>query len=188
MGGNVSVGGDVTTGGSIAQGGDIASAGAGGGPDSVTDKSCPLEPPMGDRTCASGLTCSYGNDIRASCRSRAKCDNGTWSFTFFKCIGIEACNNIVQGAKCDAAAPCTIQGSIYCACTGCTGVGPCSNETVWLCASGPGTAGCPELIPNEGQACQGNASCTYGSCATGEKVTAACNGATWGWKKETCPL
>jgi large repetitive protein len=180
---SVGGGGDVAAGG-VGMGGEIANAGAGPGPDPI-DKTCPLDLPESGRGCADGLTCSYGDDIRPACHSRAKCDNGVWTLELPKCVAINACDAIVQGSHCDAKPSCTIQDSIFCACTGCTGVGPCSTETVWQCTGSP--AGCPALIPNEGQVCVGNLACTYGSCTTGEKVTASCNGAAWGWKSLICP-
>jgi hypothetical protein len=184
-GGDVSLGGDVTVGGSLTSGGDSASAGA--GPDPI-DKTCPGDLPTQGHGCTDGLICTYGDDIRASCHARAQCDNGTWSVDLPQCVALDACAPIVVGSQCDdqTAKPCTIQSSIYCVCTGCTGVGPCTTNTVWACASGSGGQGCPALIPNEGQACTGSAACTYGSCSTGEKMTATCNGTSWGWKPGIC--
>ena len=184
-GGDVSVGGDVTLGGSVAIGGDNASAGA--GPDPI-DKSCPAALPTTGKGCAAGLSCSYGDDIRPSCHSRALCKDGAWGIELPKCMAINACPPIVQGNPCDPQSPsCTIQDSIFCTCTGCTGAGPCSTDTVWQCASVSGPQACPQLVPNEGQACTGNSACSYGSCTTGEKLTATCNGATWGWQPFSCP-
>jgi hypothetical protein len=56
-----------------------------------------------------------------------------------------------------------------------------------VCTSGSGPVACPALIPNEGQACTGTDACTYGSCATGEKVTATCSDSRWSWKAQLCP-
>jgi len=186
-GGDVSAGGEPTAGGNPAFGGEGGAAGASTPP---IDKSCPPVRPANGAACVTGLRCSYGDDIRPSCHPHALCVDGAWSLQLPKCTAIEACAPIAQGSPCDAQASpsCTIQSSIFCACTGCSGAGPCTSNTVWVCTAGSGPVACPALIPNEGQACAGSDVCTYGSCATGEKVSATCKDATWHWKTELCPV
>jgi hypothetical protein len=101
-------------------------------------------------------------------------------------------NNVVQGAMCDAntAMPCELdsQGKQFCVCTACTG-GVCMIDgATWQC-SGVSGNNCPEVAPNEGQACTGARECDYGSCATGNPLAAVCSDAVWGWHYTImCPL
>ncbi len=186
QGGEASDGGDVAVGGSVTLGGSTGMAGA--GPDPIDEK-CPLALPDDPNVgCVDGLSCSYGDDIRSSCRSRAICQDGKWQLTLIECADLLACPHFQVGAKCDAAKPCSLQSTILCLCTGCSGGGPCSDVTTWACAGSSGGNICPEVLPNEGQACAGATKCPYGSCTTEDSITASCDGAAWSWQFGACPL
>lgn len=183
VGGDVSVGGEPAVGGEPGVGGEPAAGGA--GPDPV-DEVCPQAQPAAHGACKSGLSCTYGDDVRASCRQHAKCDGGQWVITDPGCKELPVCEPIILGKECAADAPdCLMQGEIFCSCSACNG-SLCSNTHKWACAAGPGGA-CPKLPPNLGQSCAGSTECTYGACAVNEGVTTTCNGATWGWDSLICP-
>ncbi len=190
-GGGISVGGfgiagDLIAGGSFPIAGGPGTGGTGPDPEPV-DEACPKTIPATGGLCAEGLSCSYGTDIRAWCRMRAKCDGGKWAIyePADDCPTLHACNDNVIGGSCDAqvANPCIKDQKLYCACVSCVG-GACSTGT-WQC-EGVNTQGCPAMVPNEGQMCEGQAQCSYGNCAVGNPMDVTCNGATWGWETLGC--
>jgi hypothetical protein len=186
--GSVGTGGDIATGGSA---GTAGMAGTAGGPPGPIDKVCPMSLPAPGDGCADGLICSYGADIRTSCRNRATCSGGVWTIDKPVCEQLHGCPNIQVGKQCDAsvAKPCLIDsGNVYCVCTGCNSAGLCTNQTVWACAGSAGGQGCPKVPPNEGQMCSGSESCGYGSCSTGNNLSTSCDGTTWSWSASVCPL
>jgi hypothetical protein len=205
-GGNAATGGSVTTGGSVGEAGaggkalagatstggtsagEAGAAGADGG--EPIDETCPLKAPHAGGGCADGLVCTYGDDLRASCRRRAQCQAGHWTLSEPKCEALVACSPIVQGTKCDPAKapPCTLEEHILCVCSSCGSGGPCASETVWKCAAGSGGQLCPKEPPNLGQSCSVNVTCPYGSCSINEGVEATCDGKTWAWESLICPL
>jgi hypothetical protein len=181
------------TGGTQPIGGEPGTSGTntgGTGPDPV-DQTCPKDLPEAGKACAAGLTCSYGDDLRPSCRARAKCSEGKWLLEErAACEALPECQGIEEGKACkvELTPACVGEGAVYCVCTGCTGAGPCSTETVWQCAESPGSDACPHVLPNEGQACEKEAECAYGSCVTENPMLARCDGATWQWEGQFCPL
>ena len=188
IGGSIGVAGDVTFGGTQGVAGDPS--GGGTGPDPI-DTMCPVELPNANRACEPGLNCTYGSHLLASCRSRAQCVDGGWVIELTSCPDLHGCNNIVGGSPCnpEVSPPCTLgnDNDIYCVCTGCSSAGPCTDNTVWKCAAGSGGAGCPKVLPNQGQKCVVDRQCPYGSCATGESMSASCDGTTWKWESLQCP-
>jgi hypothetical protein len=184
--GGLGIAGDVVIAGSGTVAGQPGTGGTGPDP---SDQVCPKSEPLAGGGCADGLTCSYNKDLRPNCRVRAKCDGGKWSVDDPECEPLQECQGVQPGTMCDdsVAASCMIEGYIYCVCTGCSGAGPCSNETVWRCTEGPDSNICPHVMPNEGQTCEGEVECPYGSCATDTSMVVSCNGATWGWTSAQCP-
>lgn len=189
IGGDLLIGGSPPTAGTTSIGGSLGVAGTGPAP---IDKVCPKTIPSAGAGCAGGLVCSYTADVRTSCRPIAKCDNGQWAIEKHECETLHACPALVVGDKCDAstAKPCMLNATdgVYCVCTGCGNGGACTDETVWACSAGSGGSNCPKLPPNEGQMCSVDAPCGYGSCATGNGVSAACKGGFWDWDPVLCPL
>ncbi|HEX2873745.1 MAG TPA: hypothetical protein VHP33_20960 [Polyangiaceae bacterium] len=198
------VGGDLVSGGKPPIAGSTSAAGTGtagtssagantggtGNPDPV-DKVCPKTQPVAGGGCAGELLCTYTSDVRPECRPYAKCENGKWAITKPECEALNACPPLQVGKACDAQPPCMLSADqgIYCVCTGCTGTGgPCSTDTVWECAASAGGVGCPALPPNVGQTCAGEVQCGYGSCATGNAISARCDGSVWDWELLACPL
>jgi hypothetical protein len=192
QGGAVS-GGSLGTAGAVAVGGSATTGGAasGGTEPDPSDASCPKDLPTPGAACADGLSCSYGMDLRPSCRRRAKCDGSRWVIdNSGDCDVLPECQGVVQESECDdsVSPPCHIDGYVYCVCTGCSGVGPCGSETRWKCAAGSGPQTCPHVLPNDGQACSSaQLECPYGSCATENPMSAACDGSTWVWQNTQCP-
>ena len=204
--GGVAVAGRPTTGGSVGEAGaggkatagttskggsdagEAGAAGADGG--EPIDEKCPVEAPHTGGACANGLVCTYGDDVRASCRRHAQCQRGRWTLSEPKCQALTACSPLVQGTKCDPAAspPCTLEDHILCVCTGCGSGGPCMSDNVWKCAAGSGGQLCPKLPPNWGQSCNADVTCSYGSCSINEGVEATCDGKTWTWQSPICAL
>jgi hypothetical protein len=186
--GSVNAGGDEAGGGVPAAGGESGAAGQGPDPEPA-DTACPALEPKAGGACKKGLRCSYGDDPRVSCRSVAQCDAGKWTVSPSQCKPLAACDVVIVGKECAAdAAPCLLQDGVHCACKACRLPGPCSSEHAWECAGGSPGQGCAKVPPNEGQACASNLSCSYGSCALGDGVTAECNGGTWEWQSLICPL
>ncbi len=186
--GGIGVAGSLPLGGSLPWGGE---PGAAGGTSEPVDRACPRALPGVEGACEDGLVCTYGVDPRPECRPRAECMNGRWRRALGgDCAKLTSCGKVEANVACDAAesAPCILNGDTYCVCTGCSGAGPCSTETSWQCAPSQGDAECPQVLPNHGQACQQSASCSYGSCATGNSVLASCDGAEWRWEEVACPL
>ncbi|HVY31255.1 MAG TPA: hypothetical protein VHB79_32080 [Polyangiaceae bacterium] len=187
-GGDVSVGGDVVTAGTSSMGG---SAGTNSGP--PVDLVCPKNMPSNGALCKDGLMCSYGADLRVTCRNMAKCDGGKWTINRPNCEGLPTCGNGVKtDVLCDPQAPqCILDSSQLCVCSACgsSSGGACQVDTYkWVCAGGSGGPTCPVIPPNLGQACGGVESCPYGSCAAGNNVTASCTNQKWSWEQNPCPL
>jgi hypothetical protein len=192
VGGDLGIAGDLVAGGTQPGGGEPGTSGSntgGTGPDPV-DGNCPQASPKAGAPCAAGLSCTYGDDVRAGCRDRATCIDGKWLIDErTQCETLPECQSIEEGKACDAntSPACVLEGYVYCLCTGCTGAGPCSSETVWQCADSPGSDVCPHVLPNEGQACTKQAECDYGACVTDNAMTASCNGTIWQWQSPQCP-
>lgn len=184
--GGLGMAGDFVVAGSTAVAGQPGTGGS--SPDPI-DQVCPKVQPGDGAGCADGLTCSYGKDLRPSCRVRAQCDGGTWALDDPGCEPLPECQDIEPGSSCDdsVAPPCAIDGYVFCACTGCSGSGPCTSETVWRCAEVSGSNNCPHIMPNEGQACFDETECSYGSCATDSHMDVSCDGSTWIWTSAQCP-
>jgi hypothetical protein len=184
--GGVSSGGTGVAGG--ATGGTVAMGGMGGG--TSIDIVCPKNQPSDGHACKDGLVCSYGQDIRSSCRNIATCANGVWGVDKPNCSGLGSCSNtLMAGSACVPAMdmPCQLNKQ-YCMCNSCPGPVCMVDSGTWECAGASG-ANCPEMAPNEGQACTGARDCVYGSCAVAEGVTASCGAdSVWSWKAQNCPL
>jgi hypothetical protein len=206
-GGDIGIGGDVAVGGSTStsgapgasgSGGVSGSAGIGGmgGTGPVIDQTCPAMAPVVGNACKKGLTCTYGTDVRGSCRKRASCPEGKWIVLLSECKEIHSCqSDMVEGAQCDPEAagngPCVKNGNQYCECAACQG-NICGIEPTWYCAPvGSGSGSCPKVAPNEGTTCGSNESkCSYGSCnvPASMPMQASCVEQTWKWAAQVCPL
>lgn len=163
--------------------------GVAGAPPEGADTSCPATPEALGDACQDGLVCTFGDDIRTSCRPRARCEVGKWVLSQPPCEDLAACDKVIVGQECDGAVPeCLLTESIYCRCTACPTSGPCmgGGKTVWACASGSGVSGCPDVPPNWGASCNASSSCSYGSCGTQNNLNVTCDG-TWSWELAICP-
>ena len=193
VGGDLNVGGDLVVGGTPSMGGSVSLGGGTttGGMGGTSDQICPVNHPSDGGACKDGLVCSYGNDVRTSCRLVAQCSGGLWALDKPQCDTLSQCQGVIVGKTCDVSSkPCLLGGDtgIYCVCSACTGAGACMPDPTWACAGSSGGNACRKLPPNEGQACTGSTQCPYGSCATGNNVTATCNGSSWVWQSSNCPL
>jgi len=157
--------------GGVSDAGGPPSGGAGG---DLPVSACPVAPPTGG-TCVTGLSCTYGMDLRPACRTRFQCSKGVWTSDGTTCSPLLDCSTreggIPQvGHECsEVGEDCTLNGGsttglIYCRCDTHATTQPVS--TVWDCV-GPPQKPCPKLAPNEGQACDGTSAdvCRYGSCS-----------------------
>ena len=61
----------------------------------------------------------------------------------------------------------------------------CSDETIWHCFSA--SDGCPALLPNQGQPCNNNLQCSYGTCASGTAISVLCVDGIWAFGLTVCP-
>jgi hypothetical protein len=160
-------------------------AGGGAGMPSTT---CPTSPPT-EQACATGLSCSYGADLRPACRNHYDCVAGMWSAKASACKALESCamrdGGVPQvGAACTTIGEdCTLDGgtsgTIYCRCDQHLMTNPVTAE--WDCI-GPPASPCPQIMPNVGQACASNGeSCTYGSCSmpANDNMTVQCTARIW---------
>jgi hypothetical protein len=176
-GGNPPVAGAAGAGsaGSSAGGTNAGGTNAGGEAGAPATGVCPPNPPTASSgACVSGLSCTYGTDLRPACRRHVDCVDGMWSTQ-----ALSACKPLLDCVARDGGIPqqyeactevgedCTLtegpgQGLIYCRCDACLGDGTCT--PTWSCI-GPPPNPCPQSLPNEGQRCEMNGqSCTYGSC------------------------
>ena len=178
------------SGGGRSGGGGAGGGSGGAGP--VPDATCPTDPP-GDEPCVTGLSCSYGDDLRPRCRSRYQCENGSWTAQLAKCTALIACIDRMGGiphandACTDVGEDCTLDnganGKVYCRCDACSGV---MCKPTWECAGPP--TGCPLVVPNEGQPCDVNGtSCQYGNCNMANGLQVQCTKKTWRWQQLVCP-
>ncbi|HEY4158914.1 MAG TPA: hypothetical protein VGM29_12485 [Polyangiaceae bacterium] len=166
-------------------------SGSAGAPATV----CPvMGPPQG--ACKTGLTCSYGDDIRAQCRTVAQCAAGHFIVGAPGCKPLIACSAVV-GSPFQVHAACgtlgddcllssdPTYGPTYCRCDSCTGP-VCGGPLSWDCLSSP-TKPCPLTVPNEGQSCSGAApSCTYGNCDMEDQLEVDCVNGSWQWVPLAC--
>jgi hypothetical protein len=158
---------------------------------------CPADPPQGGAACADpSLDCEYGQDPRPACRMHATCAAGAWLVMEAKCAGLsgpgqDGCPTQpnVTGACPKEGLLCDLGGGALCACGMCAG-GPCSNMPHWSCASPPGAAGCPAVLPDLGASCSlaEGTQCVYGVCGSEASGGRVCQGGSWKDEPVACPL
>ncbi|HEY2407901.1 MAG TPA: hypothetical protein VGI10_17960 [Polyangiaceae bacterium] len=179
------------TGGVSGAAGAAGTSGTAGAPATI----CPvMGPPQG--TCKTGLTCSYGDDIRAQCRTVAQCAAGHFIVGAPGCKSLIACSAVV-GSPFQLHAVCGTRGDdcllssdptygpTYCRCDSCTGP-DCAGPLIWDCLGSPSKP-CPLTVPNEGQSCSGAApSCTYGNCDMEDQLEVDCVNGFWQWAPLAC--
>lgn len=188
IGGDVSVGGDLVVGGSVSVAGQAGTGGSGGNPG--PDTSCPQTQPAAGNACQGSLTCSYGTDVRPTCRAVATCKNNMWALSAVLCKPLVHCDpDMVPDAVCDpqVTPSSCVHDSVYCLCAACIG-NSCAPKATWHCSVNSGDASCPKIAPNEGQACNTALKCQYGSCALQQagNIGAVCD-KTWTWDGQFCP-
>ncbi len=187
VGGSGGTGGSGTGGSSAGSGGSMTitggtggSGGSGGASTIIT--SCPTDPPAAMAACADGIVCTYGDDVRLSCRTRYVCTNGVFSVATSACKALASCSDRAGGVPIMGSA-CTTAGEeclltdppnyIYCRC-----------DASWLCSATPAQTmmSCPDVAPNVGQPCDsGGLACQYGSCSypAAYDPTLQCKGKAW---------
>jgi hypothetical protein len=197
-------------GGGMGGGGAGGDAGGGKGGSGIS-AACPATLPTFDSSCPSlGLSCTYGDSPRPSCRS------------IMSCGGAQQCNcgsDICPPADCTTPAvwvgggpgsgvgytdrcawtcpatrptagqPCTPPG--YCADPDGTQCGciafDAQGASVWACLPPPSDTRCPQVAPLIGSACadDGLACGNYDICVTGSRVL--CKSGTWVDNFGSCP-
>jgi hypothetical protein len=109
QGGGSSAGSAGAPAGGMSAGGAPPSAGAGGAPSAgaggapsagaagmnaggggMPSTTCPTRPPT-DQACTTGLSCSYGTDLRPACRNHYDCEAGMWNAKVSACKVLESC-------------------------------------------------------------------------------------------------
>ncbi|MBW2732767.1 MAG: tail fiber domain-containing protein [Deltaproteobacteria bacterium] len=146
-----------------------------GTPPDLLPHVCPSMLPMEGALCTrEGLICEYGEDPRAQCRTRALCQDGSWSIALTGCpppITAEcpATREQAAGELCDVMdAFCDYEGLI-CHCTNCFEgpVGGCGGDPTWHCDAPHPDPDCPAVRPLLGSLCAPNdLMCAY-DCGAG---------------------
>jgi hypothetical protein len=179
-----------------------ATGGSAGGPGHVQ---CPDAPPSEGSACTlpddsasySALAhCSYGDDPRPECRTRALCEqDGTWQLS----LPAESCSEPLlppecsspppaSGADCtDTAVTCWYEDGTRCWCSECLGGSPYPNcafvdPPQWACATP--AADCPILIPQAGEPCD----VPGASCGPDCEFVVVCEDGVWQWRVGSCPI
>lgn len=155
-GGGSSTGGSTTAdGGTPGSGGDASTGGATGGGGNYVD--CPSTVPTADSSCEGTLDCTYGDDPRWSCRTRATC-SGTWQVTVPACdsepLPEECPQEPPSGACTEGTSSCLYPDGTDCICANCGPNAPLCNVDdpyQWYCQPAP--EGCPTYAPNLGTQC-----------------------------------
>lgn len=167
---------------------------------------CPSTPPQAGSQCAvpgtnlpsnASITahCSYGDDPRPWCRTRAACQsNGTWTVK----SPDPGCDQPALPAACPSPPPssssvctdidlsCWYGDGTRCMCSGCQGGTPypvCQtiDPPLWACAKP--AAGCPALVPQAGASCDAPGA----SCSPDCNQLIQCEQGTWVWRQTSCP-
>lgn len=197
-GGSTSTGGTGGAGGSGAAGGSGGSSGSGGsgGSGGTSPVGCPPTQPSGQACSVDpAVRCTYGDDVRPSCRNDYFCIGGHWTTTKNLCL--QPPPGTCGGAPPAAGTVCTPDGAAcgysdgtICVCSLCPG-GPCMQPPAkWTCTPPPTTPGCPATVPNDGTKCDApGTSCTYGTPCAGEGAFVECTGGAWRWRTDiACPV
>lgn len=141
-------------------------------------------------TCeADGLRCSYGESAIPGCRRGYRCQDGAWQVDGLGCEDDPAdCpSDSPGGTECQEQSSLCVNAALFCVCGPCGGAGCPDPPWSWSCG-GPPNTGCPDVIPNDGTACdEASLVCHYGVfCA--EEATARCTEGAWTWDEPmACP-
>ena len=185
-GGGSSGSGGGGTGGQTSTGGmSTGGMGAGGSTTSsstVGPTGCPLDEPAAMGTCSvADLRCTYGDNAAPRCRRGYVCQGGSWQVDGLGCdADPPACPDAPGGTECVSQQALCVSGALFCICGPCGGAGCPDAPWFWSCGAPPDT-GCPDILPNDGTACDSaGLSCHYGIfCA--EEATAKCVNGAWKW-------
>jgi hypothetical protein len=199
-GGQSAQGNSGASAGSAAEGGSSGAAGAAGNATGGGRSGpCPSVQPVNGSACtapypSSGTAeCTYGDDPRPECRTRAVCDSGAWQISSARCATPPfpaACPTAApaQASACsDASLACWYDDGTRCSCSGCAGgseypICRTIDPPQWHCDS-PGPD-CPIVIPQSGTACN-----TPGaSCGPDCTLTVTCIDGLWQWGAGMCPI
>ncbi len=181
-------------GGSSGVGGNAGSA-AGG----TSSGPCPAMPPLNGASCTvpykstGPAQCTYGDDPRPQCRTRAVCDGGVWQVSTTPCTAPPlpaACPMPPpsQTSACsDATLSCWYGDGTRCSCSDCAGgsaypICQTIDPPQWHCAS-PATD-CPVVMPQAGTAC----AVPGASCGPDCTLTITCTAGVWQWGGGMCPM
>ncbi len=151
---------------------------------------CPASPVTGACT-REGLECTYGDDPRASCRTRLSCTGGMWQLTSPRCVPITGCSPApTSGAVCaNDGDVCVAVDGTRCDCGYCPHGGPACAPippAMWFCTPPPANLACPRTMPNLGDPCAATGtSCDYDGCGSGMAVQ--CSGGIWIPELVACP-
>jgi hypothetical protein len=194
-GGNGGAGGAGSGGkGGAGSGGKGGTGGAGsggkGGSGGAGPRMCPPDAPSAGAACSFMGHCSYGTHPLQRCRDVYACDGVRWQLTQdASCATPPSCQSLptppIINAQCTPeGAECQGANNLYCLCApDCSTV--CTVPPIWQCFGVPGD--CPSVLPNQGQPCNVNLSCVYGSCASQTGVQAICENGAWTWLGLFCP-
>jgi hypothetical protein len=181
------------------------SGGASGGAGSAA-AACPSEPVTDGSSCEEpwqksvqivdvDAHCSWGDDPRPDCRTRAICDQGAWRVT----APAASCSEPLLPSDCPATPPddgvecgragasCWYDDGTRCSCSECLGGSAwplCQpiDPPEWKCASAP--QDCPAVQPQAGAACANPGAYCGFDC----ELPIVCASGVWQWGYENCPI
>jgi len=187
------------SGGGGVGGGGVGGAGVGGAGGSG-GLGCPATPPSDGDPCPVQSTgdvaadCTFGDDLRPSCRTAALCVQGEWRLTMpdAKCSEPplpSACGTApptVGDACSDSTLECWYDSGTHCACSPCKGGSPypvCQviDPPEWAC--GTPDEDCPNPLPQAGEACDTPTLQCGPSC----EEPIRCESGRWVYGQAMCP-
>ena len=196
--GSAGKGGAAGSGNSGTGGANGGAAGQGG----TSGSACPASVPSNGSACTApaeagfaAAHCSWGEDPRPECRTRALCFQNSWQVTEPDARCSEpplppACpaSPAPMGTECsDPTLRCWYDDGTHCLCSPCSGgseypVCQTIDPPEWACATPP--AGCPNPLPQAGEPCnQPDLSCGP-SC----EQPIRCQNGVWQWSQVECPI
>ena len=177
--------------------------------DGGADFQCPTVPPADGTSCQApsmpddlAAHCSWGDDPRLACRTRATCDQGSWKITKLD----QACDapalpaecpspSPTWGDSCDASLACMYPSAMRCVCSSKCDAGAVVEDGglvcpyVWSCYAA--SSACPNPTPQAGSPCSASdegidcGDAQYHVCG----ILVRCVDGLWQWTEATnCPV
>jgi hypothetical protein len=166
-------------------------------PDQAVVDGSPCTAPWPSSTRISGVAahCTWGDDPRPECRTRAVCEQGSWRVT----VPVASCSDPLLPLGCAATPPddgvecgeagqrCWYADGTRCSCSECEGGAAyplCQpiDPPEWKCVRA--ADGCPAVQPQAGADCTNDGA----YCAFDCELPIVCANDVWQWGIENCPI